>query len=304
MSINYLIVSLRPRQWLKNLVLFAGILFSKNLFRLDMLSKTTLAFLLFSLLSGAVYLINDIKDRESDRAHPIKAKRPIAGGKLSIKNAAIAAFFLSSFSLITSFLLEPAFAIVAAAYFLMMVGYSFQLKDAFILDIIIISLGFVLRAVAGAVVIGVPFSSWLLICTIFLALFLALAKRRHEFLFLSEKASSHRGHLRSYSPALLDQMIGIAATCSIISYAVYTTSAETVEKFGDYLPLTIPLVLYGILRYLYLVYKKGLGGSPSQILISDKPLLIAIALWAVMVTVIVYFSRISGIIHQLLDKGV
>lgn len=304
MKVRHLIVSLRPKQWTKNLVIFAGIIFSKNLFNLAMLSKTTIAFFLFSLLAGAVYLINDVKDKNRDKAHPTKSKRPIAAGKISPKVAVITAIFLSAFSLLFSFILEPAFGFISAIYFLMMISYSFRLKDVFILDVIIISLGFVLRAVAGAVVIKVPFSSWLLICTTFLALFLALAKRRHELLFLSENAPYHREHLTLYSPSLLDQMIGIAATSSIISYAVYTTSTETVIKFGPYLPLTIPFVLYGILRYLYLVYKKGLGGNPSQILISDKPLLIAIALWAGAVTIIIYLSKIKGIIHQLFYKGV
>jgi len=189
----------------------------------------------------------------------------------------------------SSFLLGYGFGIAVLVYLILMILYSLRLKSIIILDVIIISLGFVIRAIAGALVIEVTISSWLLICTTFLALFLALGKRRHELLLLSENASQHRRQLGSLTPHLLDQMISIATAGAIISYSLYTMSEETVSKFGSHLIITLPFVLYGILRYLYLIYNKGLGGNPSLILLRDKPLLINIALWIITAGIIIYF---------------
>lgn len=288
MKITLLMASLRPSQWTKNLIIFAGLIFSKNLLNHALFLRSLLAFALFCLISGSVYIINDIKDKEQDRLHPEKYKRPIAAGQLSTRVALIFSVIIIALALPAGYFLEPNFGIAASIYFILMVLYSFHLKSIIILDVIIISLGFVIRAVAGALAIKVTISSWLLICTTFLALFLALGKRRHELLLLSENASQHREQLGSLTPHLLDQMISIATAGAIISYSLYTMSEETVSKFGPHLIVTLPFVLYGILRYLYLIYKKGLGGNPSKILIKDKPLLVNIALWIITAGIIIY----------------
>ena len=290
MKITFLISSLRPLQWSKNLIIFAALIFSKNLFNSDAFSHSLLAFALFCLISGSIYIINDIRDIAQDRLHPEKSKRAIASGMISIKEALILSLSIIILAIPASFLLNFGFGIAASIYILIMILYSLHLKRIFILDVLIISLGFVIRAVAGALVIEVTISSWLLVCTTFLALFIASGKRYHELLLLSEDKSYHRAQLAYYTPRLLDQIISIATAATIISYALYTMSEETIAKFGSLLILTLPFVLYGILRYLYLIYKEGLGGNPSKILIKDKPLLINIALWIITAGIIIYLK--------------
>src|SRR5450759_134144 len=284
-----LVVSLRTGQWTKNFVVFAGLLFGKQLFEPRALAVTCAAFVVFCALSGVVYLLNDIADRDADRRHPLKSQRPIASGQLSPGVALAAAVVLGVVFLVLAFWLRPVFGLVAVAYVALQVGYSARLKHIVIIDVLTIAIGFVLRAVAGAVVINVAISHWLLVCTVLLALFLGLSKRRHELTLLASGATEHRRILGEYSPYLLDQMIVVVAASTLIAYIFYTISPETVQNFNtEYLALTIPFPLYGIFRYLYLVHQKEGGGSPAEMLLTDRPLLVCVALWAAAVVVIVY----------------
>ena len=284
-----LLLSLRPHQWSKNLVVFAALGLSKHLFEKGPLLRSLLAFALFCGLSGAVYLLNDVADVERDRLHPIKRLRPLASGVISVRLAALAAVALGLLCLGASWLLGRGFFLCAAAYLALNLLYSFRLKEVVIVDVLCVSLGFVLRAVGGAQAIPVYISDWLLLCTILLALFLTLAKRRHELVTLSGTAADHRRILAEYSPYLLDQMIAVVTASCLVAYAFTTSAAETKEKFHtDLLPLTTPFVLYGIFRYLYLVHQKEKGGSPTDVLLTDRPLLIAVALWALTIVLIVY----------------
>jgi 4-hydroxybenzoate polyprenyltransferase len=289
MTARAVLVSLRPHQWTKNLVVFAALAFSKHLFDLVPLARATFAFALFCGLSGAVYLLNDLADLERDRRHPLKRLRPLASGALPPRAAGIVAAVLAFGCLGLAFLLGRPFAATAFVYLGLNLLYSFRLKEVVIVDVLCVSLGFVVRAVAGAVALGVAISDWLLICTLLLALFLTLSKRRHELTSLNQEASAHRKILAEYSPYLLDQMINVVTASLLTAYAFYTTAAETREKFQtDRVAWTIPFVLYGIFRYLYLVHQKEKGGSPSDVLLTDRPLLAAVALWAAAVVVIVY----------------
>jgi 4-hydroxybenzoate polyprenyltransferase len=286
-----LLISLRPEQWTKNLVVFAGLLFGRELFDPTgrPLVLALVAFAIFCVLSGVVYLVNDVADREADRRHPVKSRRPIASGALSPGAALSAAAVLAAGALALAFGLSRGFGFVALAYALMQVAYSWRLKHVVIIDVLTIAMGFVLRAVAGAVIIKVDISHWLLLCTVLLALFLALSKRRHELVLLADGAIEHRRILGQYSPYLLDQMIGVVTASTLIAYIFYTISPETVQKFGtDRLCLTIPFPLYGIFRYLYLVHLREGGGSPTSMLLNDRPLLVCVALWAAAIVVIVY----------------
>jgi 4-hydroxybenzoate polyprenyltransferase len=284
-----LLFSLRPGQWTKNLVLFAGLLFGRRLFDRDAVMAAMSAFVVFCVLSGVVYLINDVADRESDRLHPLKARRPIASGALPVGLALFAAAGLGVAGLAGAAAIGWPFAAVAASYLVLQIAYSGPLKHIVIIDVLTIAVGFVLRAVGGAVAVNVEISHWLLVCTILLALFIALAKRRHEIVLLADGATSHRPILGEYSPYLLDQMIGVVTASTLISYVFYTISPETVQKFGtQWLGLTIPFPLYGIFRYLYLVHQRDGGGSPADLLLTDRPLLACVALWAVAVAVIIY----------------
>ena len=287
-----LLVALRPHQWTKNLLVFAALALSKHLFEVEPFLRTLLAFALFCGLSGAVYLINDVADVERDRRHPTKKLRPVASGDLAPRTAAWLAVLGACACLVASSLLGFRFVVIGFLYLGLNLLCSFRLKEVVILDVISISLGFVLRAVAGAVAIGVQISDWLLVCTLLLALFLALSKRRHELVSLPESASAHRGTLAEYSPYLLDQMISVVTASCVTAYAFYTMAPETVEKYQtDRLAWTIPFVLYGIFRYLYLVHRKEQGGSPADTLITDWPLLVNVALWAATIVVIVYAAE-------------
>lgn len=253
------------------------------------------AFALFCLLSGAVYLVNDLVDLEKDRLHPVKCQRPLPAGRLSLGLARGTAALLTVVGLVGSFALGAPFGLTAFIYFALMIAYSFLLKNVVILDVLTLSFGFVLRAIAGAVAISVAFSNWLLVCTMLLALFLSLTKRRHELTLLAGGAVEHRRILGEYSPYLLDQMIAVVTASTVLSYALYTQSAETVFKFGtDRLVWTLPFVLYGIFRYLYLVHQRDEGGNPSLVLYSDRPLLAAVGLWTISVIAIIYHFGESG----------
>jgi 4-hydroxybenzoate polyprenyltransferase len=286
--------SLRPGQWTKNLLVFAGLLFGnasvgRGLFDGPTLVRAAVAFALFCGLSGVVYIVNDVMDRDADRRHPIKARRPIASGALPVGAAMAAVVIIGTGALAGAAWLGRTFLLVAASYFVLQVLYSGPLKHIVIIDALTLSIGFVLRAVAGAVAVDVEISHWLLVCTTLLALFIALAKRRHEIVLLADDAANHRPILKEYSPYLLDQMIGVVTSSTLIAYVFYTISPETQAKFGTpWLGLTIPFPLYGIFRYLYLVHRRDGGGSPADMLLTDRPLLACVALWALAVALIIY----------------
>jgi 4-hydroxybenzoate polyprenyltransferase len=282
-------LSLRPHQWTKNLVVFAAPALSKHLFERGPLEKSVLGFVIFCALSGTVYLLNDVADLERDRLHPRKRLRPIASGALSPRAAVLLSLGLGLGSLGLSALLGLPFVLCAALYLALNILYSFRLKEIVILDVLSVSLGFVLRAVAGGKAIGVEVSDWLLVCTLLLALFLALAKRRHELVSLTTSATGHRKILAEYSPYLLDQMISVVTASCLTAYAFYTLAPDTVQKYRtERLAWTIPFVIYGIFRYLYLVHQKEKGGSPTDILVTDLPLLLVVFLWALALMWIVY----------------
>ena len=284
-----LLYSLRPGQWTKNLFVFAGLLFSRHLLDPVAAARATAGFAVFCALSGVVYLINDVADRESDARHPVKARRPIASGQVAPATALAAAACLGGVALAAAYALRLQFGLVATGYVALLALYSGPLKHIVIIDVLTIAIGFVLRVAAGAAVINVPMSNWLFVCTILLALFLALSKRRHELVLLASGAAGHRRILQEYSPYLLDQMIGVVTASTLMAYIIYATSAETAERFGtSLLGLTIPFPLYGIFRYLYLVHQKEGGGSPSEMLLNDRPLLACVGLWGLTVAIIIY----------------
>jgi len=280
----YLLVSMRPRQWTKNLVLFAGIVFSRHLFDAAFLLRSFYGFLVFCLLSGSIYVLNDVFDWKRDVEHPAKRKRPIAAGALRPREALPAAVLVMICMLVLSWTLGGGFFLVAALFTAVNIAYSAFLRSVVILDVFCISFNFLLRAAAGVAVLrpmvpGVELSPWLLICTLFLSLFLAFGKRRNEIVFLGE-AHLHRNSLRDYSVHLLDQLVGLSATSALISYSIYTVWPSTVEKFGtSNLVYTIPFVVFGIMRYLYVVYSKNEGGDPSGTLLTEKALLADVFLW-------------------------
>lgn len=283
-----LLLGLRPTQWTKNLVIFAALIFGQRLFDPRAVALATGTFAAFCALSGVVYLVNDIVDREQDRWHPIKRNRPIASGALTTRTALMAAVVIGSLALAWSFWISVRLGTVAFSYVALLTIYSVFLKQVVILDVLTIAIGFALRAVAGGVAIAVPISEWLLACTILLALFLGLSKRRHELLLLAEDATGYRPTLEEYTPYLLDQMIGIVTASTLMSYILYVTDAGTTARFGtSWLGLTIPLPIYGIFRYLYLVHRKG-GGAPPDLLVTDRPLLACVAIWALAVVFIIY----------------
>jgi 4-hydroxybenzoate polyprenyltransferase len=284
-----LLLSLRPSQWTKNLILFAALIFGQRLLDGAAVLQASAAFAVFCVLSGVVYLINDVADRDADGRHPVKMHRPIASGTVSVSAALATAAVLGAGALAAAFWLRPLFGVLAAAYLGLLALYSGPLKHIVIIDVLTIAAGFVLRAAAGAVVIDVAISPWLYVLTILLALFLALSKRRHELVLLADRATGHRRILEEYSPYLLDQMISVVTASTLVAYAIYTVSPDTIEKFHtNLLPLTLPFPLYGIFRYLYLVHLKEGGGSPAELLLNDRPLLACVALWAGAVAVIIH----------------
>lgn len=293
----------RPRQWSKNLILFAGLLFSEKalLFQPAAWLCAACGFFIFCLLSGCVYIINDLVDIERDRRHPEKCRRPIAAGLVSAFQAKTLLAVLLTVSGVASLSLSGLFAGSAAAYFALNLAYSLKLKHVVLLDVLCIAVGFVLRAQAGIGALrvidsGIYMSHWLLLCTLMLALFLALAKRRQELVILTENADRHRVALADYTPAFIDQMISIVSATTVVSYALYTVSQETVAKFGtDGLVLTVPIVVYGIFRYLYLIHLRSLGDNPSELLLSDRPLQVTILLWALTVASIIHSNGLITI---------
>jgi len=282
--------SLRTKQWIKNLLIFAGILFSKNMTSVELVKKSCEAFVLFCLLSSSIYLINDIMDRGKDLLHPEKKFRPIASGRLSISAAITLSAILATCSIICSLAVNKTFGLIAITYFVMMILYSVYLKRIATVDVLIISFGFIMRAIAGTAVINVNISPWLVICSTFLALFMALCKRRHELISLGSEAKKHRETLTQYSRVLLDQFIAVASTSTVICYALYTLSPSTILEYGsDNLVYTVSLVVFAIFRYLFLVYQKDGGSNPEILIVTDIPLLSIIFAWGMLVFYTIYF---------------
>ena len=286
-----LLQGMRPKQWTKNLLVFAALIFAQRFDDVSAVATVTLTFALFCLISGSIYLINDIADREEDRKHPTKRHRPIASGALPVSVAATTAVILAPGGVIGCYLINIPTGHVACGYLILTLAYTFLLKQVVIIDVLAVAIGYVLRAAAGATVIEVAISPWLLICTILLALFLVLSKRRQELVGLEEGAVAHRPILGEYSSYLLDQMIAVVTASTVMSYALYTISERTVQEVGsNRLMYTIPFVLYGIFRYLYLVHQKNRGAAPDQVLLTDLPLLINVILYGIAVVAILQWS--------------
>jgi len=280
---------LRPQQWLKNGVVLAGLIFAGEADVTDKVIIALEALVAFCFLSSAVYVLNDIIDCKRDRLHPLKKSRPIAAGEISIPTALVTGIILAAAGILIAISINQQFLIIAGCYLLLNIIYTFVLKNVVILDVMSIAGGFVLRAAAGAAAIDVDISGWLLITTFVLALFLGLGKRRHELIYLEKEAVGHRKILEKYSTYLLDQLIGVVTASTVITYLFYTLSPEVGAKLNtDYLFATVPFVIYGIFRYLYLVHKEEKGGSPTRLLFTDRPLLLDVLLWLASIILILY----------------
>lgn len=291
-SVWGLLLSLRPHQWVKNSLIFGALIFSHSLAQWPAVRLSLSAFLAFCMSSSGVYLLNDLCDLEADRKHPVKRRRPLAAGRLSPVLARIMMVALIASAVIISFKLRTAFALILGIYLLLNLAYSFGVKRVVILDVMLVAMGFVLRAVAGAVAINVQASPWLILCTLMLALLMGFGKRRHELTLLQEEAQSHRHSLDGYSIQFLDLMMTIAGGAAVVTYALYTMAEETVSRFHTRsLILTIPFVLYGVFRYLYLVHKREGGGDPARMFVTDAPTLLNVGLWVVTICLILYGPR-------------
>lgn len=284
-----LIQALRPYQWTKNLLVFAALVFAQQLANTEKILLAAATFVIFCAAASSVYLLNDIVDRERDRQHPGKRERPIAAGRVGVGAAAVMALVLAAAALAGAWAINPGLAATIGGYLLLQVAYNLVLKSIAIVDVLCVAAGFLLRAIAGAVAIGEPMSSWLLICTTFASVFISFAKRRHEFSTLEAEAASHRESLAAYSISSLDQFLVISAAATILSYALYTTDDLTVDKFGDVrLLATLPMVIYGVMHYLDLVQRNEAVGDPSRALLRDKPLLITVGLYGLVVVLVLY----------------
>jgi 4-hydroxybenzoate polyprenyltransferase len=286
-GVRALVAALRPKQWTKNAVVFAALVFDHQLFNVSQFAAVIGAFICFCLASSAVYILNDLQDIESDRQHPRKRLRPIASGAIAPRLAWGVAAMLGFVSLAGAFALRPAYGLVIAGYLGLMAAYTYVLKHMVIVDVFAISGGFLLRAAGGAIVLGVPISPWLYVCTILLSLFIGFGKRRHELLLLDENAAAHRRNLEDYSPQLLDQFILISAAATVMAYSLYTFTSPSLPE-SHAMMLTVPFVLYAIFRYLFLVHRRDEGGSPEQVLWSDMPLLACIFFWGLTTIAILY----------------
>jgi 4-hydroxybenzoate polyprenyltransferase len=292
--IRALVQEWRPSQWSKNLVVLAGVVFAHAFTEPGQLLRASGALLAFCLLSSASYAFNDLLDIERDRRHPVKCRRPLASGRISATAGWVMAALLAGGGLTLAFALTPALGLTAIGYLVLQLAYTLVLKRWVLVDVMAIAIGFVLRAVAGIAVLQPrpELSPWLLVCTFFLALFLAVAKRRHERVTLAGDAEQHRATLAQYPPALLDQLVSVVTGATILTYALYTISPATAEHVpSGKMVLTIPFVVYGVFRYLYLVYHEGHGGAPSELLVKDVPLLVNVGLWGLAILGILYLGH-------------
>lgn len=288
-QLHNIIKTMRPKQWLKNVFVFAGLVFDRQLLSSASFLITLAAAFLFCLVSSMIYIINDLVDIKFDRQHPVKKHRPLASGALSRRSAVIALVVLGLFTFPAAFFLNTALGWIIAAYFILMLAYSLWLKHIALIDVMIIAAGFVLRVAAGVIIIETErFSPWLFVATVFLALFIGLGKRRSEIELLNTKAPSHRRVLDGYTLELLDQLLTIVLSTTLMTYCLYTFSTtNTPDSF--HMMFTIPFVIYGLFRYLYLVRIENSGGTPEDIVVSDRPMQAAILLWGITVVVILYW---------------
>lgn len=286
-----LLKAMRPKQWIKNTFVLAGLFFDGRLFDPIALARSLAAFAVFCAISSAIYLFNDLADIERDRLHPTKRRRPLASGALQPRTAQLAAIFLALAGLAAAWVVNAGLFWVAVTYLAVMTLYNHWLKHLVIVDVITVAFGFVLRVHAGALVVQVArFSPWLYVCTTLLALFIAINKRRHELVLLQKDANNHRAILDEYSVPFLDEMTSLVTSTTLAAYSFYTFSAPNLPA-NHSMMLTIPFVMYGILRYLYLIHVKRLGGSPEEIVLSDRPLLLSILLWALTAGLVLYWRR-------------
>lgn len=282
--------AVRPQQWVKNFFVVAPAIFAKELFDVSVLGRVVAAFAVFSAVASATYLVNDVLDRESDQAHPVKRMRPIASGQIPVRVALLCAAALGAGGLVGALFVDVTFFAAVVAYLLVTFGYSLYFKHAVILDVMFLAAGFVIRVAAGAFAARVDASEWLFLCTLLLALFLGFSKRRHELTLLESGAGGHRRVLDHYTPELLDQMLVIVATSAILCYILYTIWPATVEKFGTRnLIYTVPFVIYGMFRYFYLIHQRDTSGDPTGALLTDRPLLVDVLLWVTLAVVFIYF---------------
>jgi 4-hydroxybenzoate polyprenyltransferase len=287
-----LLISMRPYQWVKNVLVFAALFFSLSFFRIEAVQLSIGAFISFCLVSSGIYLINDIRDRQADKLHPEKRFRPIASGALSVPKAASFSVLLLALGLGIAYFINLSFFLLIAFYALMNFAYSMGLKMVVLVDVMIVATGFLLRAVGGAFAIGVAVSPWLFICTLMLALLLVFGKRRHEIATMKAEAKKHRKCLKEYNLPFLDGLMFVSAGAAIVTYSLYTMAEEVVARFGtEWLMATTPLVIYGVFRYLYLIYIKKDGGDPTKMMIKDKAFLINGLLYVATVIIILMISR-------------
>lgn len=285
-----LLVSVRPKQWIKNGFVFAALIFAAKVDHPILVLRTIAAFALFCVLTSAIYLLNDVGDREADRRHPLKANRPIAAGRIPVRTAVTIAAGGIIGGVILSALLDYRLGLIALAYAALMIAYTFYLKHLVLIDVFAIAGGFVLRAAAGAAVIDVHISAWLYLCTILISLFLGFGKRRHELLLLEDAAGSHRRNLEEYTGPLLDDLINIVAGATIIAYSLYTFFASNLPT-NHVMMITIPFVLYGIFRYLLLVHRTDFAGAPEEAVWKDRPLLADLALWVATAAIVLHIYK-------------
>lgn len=287
---------MRPHQWTKNVFIYAGIIFDGQLFITESFIRVTLAFVLLCMITGSVYIMNDLVDVRADRQHPRKKFRPIAAGQLPIPLARAAAVILPLVAIILAIPLSRSFAVVLAFYLVMQLLYSFRLKHVVLIDLVVIVLGFIMRVGAGVLVVQVAvFSPWLYACMATLALFLIVGKRRQELLLMAEKAGNTRVTLREYNLPLLDELLRISVVSTMLTYLFYTVEAPSILLAGTNLALvTVPFVWYGIIRYLYLIHVKGEGSAPDEVVLRDRPLQISIVLWGIVCIIILYLAPIAA----------
>lgn len=289
-NLRGVIKTMRPKQWSKNVFIFAALVFDGKLFMPDLLLRILLAFVLFSMAASAVYLLNDLVDIEKDRQHPRKRSRPLPAGELSPRFAAVAAAVLALTSLAGGFALEPWMGVILVVYLAQNMLYSYWLKNVVIIDAMIVSLGFLLRVIAGVVVVHVTnFSPWLYVCSALLTLFISFGKRRHELVLLDDNAAGHRAILQEYNLPFLDQIITLITTSMLLAYTLYTFEAQTTLASSQRMLLTVPFVFYFVLRYLYLIHVRKQGGAPEELLFEDKPLLLGVVLWGLSAIAVIYW---------------
>jgi 4-hydroxybenzoate polyprenyltransferase len=292
-TLRGLLIEIRPKEWAKNLLVFSGVIFSRSLTDFHNFWISFLGFLIFCAASSGIYIFNDLCDIKEDREHPFKRNRPLASGALNVNLARLAMTLLFAVSAFGALLLNQGFALIIGIYLLTCLAYSFKLKDIVILDVLLVASGFVLRAVSGAVIIGVTASEWLVLCTSMVALLVGFGKRRHELVLLEKSAEYHRRTLSDYSLSFLDSIMNICAGAAVITYALYTRADETVERVGsNAMLLTIPFVVYGVFRYLFLIHKCEAGGDPVQLLFRDRATLFNLFLWILAAVLIIYLPKI------------